>query len=454
MSIQATNDTTDDNSTQNNRLSTQTVLIIGGGNVGLSFALLLADKGIHSTVLEKNTYPSISPDEDLDREQFDSRNMALSRRTVQIYQSITLHGHKKHGHKNGHKLWDDLQSHACRIDEVKISEQGSFGKATLDKHAEGVESFGQVMENAWLSKKLLLAVQANPHITLLDGATLTDIEQTPKEVTIHFHRHNNPNHNNPNHNNSNQTLTADLLVACDGQHSPSRKLLGIGTTSHDYHQVGIVGVVMTDKPHNHQAIERFTSAGLVAVLPLTDANGDGRERQQGHRRSVVWVCPTGEEQRYLADEQYFLDAIQASFGSRAGKFIKAGKRGAYPLVKVLADSQVKGRCVIMGNAAHTLHPVAGQGFNLCLRDADTLAKMIHQQIMRGGDIADSHMLSAYEKRRKADQKRVEWFCDAVVYGFTVKNPALKLARNVALIAFDKVPFIKPMVATFAMGLKS
>ena len=153
MSIQATNDTTDDNSTQNNRLSTQTVLIIGGGNVGLSFALLLADKGIHSTVLEKNTYPSISPDDDLDREQFDSRNMALSRRTVQIYQSITLHdykkhGHKKHGHKNGHKLWDDLQSHACRIDEVKISEQGSFGKATLDKHAEGVESFGQVMENA------------------------------------------------------------------------------------------------------------------------------------------------------------------------------------------------------------------------------------------------------------------------------------------------------------------
>ena len=98
--------------------------------------------------------------------------------------------------------------------------------------------------------------------------------------------------------------------------------------------------------------------------------------------------------------------------------------------------------------------MAGQGFNLCLRDADTLAKMIHQQIMRGGDIADSQMLSAYEQRRKADQKRVEWFCDAVVYGFTVKNPALKLARNVALIAFDKVPFIKPMVATFAMGLKS
>ena len=413
----------------------QTVLIIGGGNVGLSFALLLADKGIQSTVLEKIQYPTISPDDDLDRQQFDSRNIALSRRTVQIYERISF---------NGKSLWHDLQSHACRIDEVKISEQGSFGKATLNKHAENVESFGQVMENAWLGKKLLFAVQNNPFITLLDGATLTNIQQTDKDVTITFEQMGNLN----------QTLTADLLVACDGQHSPSRKLLGIGSTSHDYHQVGIVGVVMTDKPHNHQAIERFNQMGAVAVLPLVDFGGDGNQPQQGYRRSVVWVCPKGEESRYLTDDQYFLDTIQRAFGDLAGKFVKAGKRGAFPLVKVLADEQIKGRCVIMGNAAHTLHPVAGQGFNLCMRDADTLAKMMGNQAMRGEDIADNAMLKTYEKRRKADQKRVEIFCDTVVYGFMHQNPLLKVARNVGLIAFDKVPFVKPMVATFAMGLKS
>lgn len=416
-------------------ITQQSVLIIGGGNVGLSFALLLADKGIKSTLLEKNTYPTINPDDDQDRQQFDSRNMALSRRTVQIYNSISF---------NGKALWDDLQSHACRIDEVKISEQGSFGKATLNKHAENVESFGQVMENAWLGKKMLLAVQNNPLITLLDGATLTDIRQTDKDVTISFNQADKEN----------QTLSADLLVACDGQNSPSRKLLGIGSTSHDYHQVGIVGVVMTDKPHNHQAIERFNKMGAVAVLPLVDFQGDGNQEQQGYRRSVVWVCPKGEEQRYLSDDQYFLDTIQQAFGSLAGKFVKAGKRGAYPLVKVLADEQVKGRCVVMGNAAHTLHPVAGQGFNLCMRDADTLAKMIAQQVMRGEDIGDSKMLATYAKRRKADQKRVEIFCDTVVYSFMLQNPLLKVARNVGLIAFDKVPFVKPMVATFAMGLKS
>lgn len=416
-------------------MTQQTVVIIGGGNVGLSFALLLADKGIASTLLEKAKYPTISPDDDLEREQFDSRNIALSRRTVQIYHDIGL--------------WDNLQSHACRIDEVNISEQGSFGKATLNKDAEGVESFGQVMENAWLGKKLLLAVQNNPLITLLDGTTLTDIKQTAKDVTITF------NQNTDNQTtNDNQTLTADLLVACDGQNSPSRKLLGIGSSSHDYQQVGIVGVVMTDKPHNHVAIERFNKMGAVAVLPLTDFQGDGRQVQQGYRRSVVWVCPKGEESRYLTDDDYFLATIQQAFGNLAGKFVKAGKRGAYPLVKVLAESQVKGRCVMMGNAAHTLHPVAGQGFNLCMRDADTLAKMVAQQVMRGEDIGDSQILKTYEKRRRADQKRVEIFCDTVVYGFMHQNPLLKVARNVGLIAFDKVPFVKPMVATFAMGLKS
>lgn len=416
-------------------ITSQTVLIIGGGNVGLSFALLLADKGIKSILLEKAKYPIISPDDDQDRNQFDSRNIALSRRTVQIYSEIKF---------QNHSLWDDLQSHACRIDTVKISEQGSFGKATLDKNAEKVESFGQVMENAWLGKKLLLAVQSNPLITLIDGATVESLSQTEKEVTITYSRQNLEN----------QTLTADLLVACDGQNSPCRKLLGVGASFHDYHQVSIVGVVMTDKPHNHEAIERFNKMGAVAVLPLTDFQGDGNKEQQGYRRSVVWVCKKGEESRYLNDDAYFLSTIQQAFGTQAGKFVKAGKRGAYPLVKVLAERQVVGRCVLMGNAAHTLHPVAGQGFNLCMRDADTLAKMLARQVLKGEDIGDNAMLKTYEKRRKADQKRVELFCDTVVYGFMLQNPLLKVARNVGLIAFDKVPFVKPMVATFAMGLKS
>ncbi|WP_182407374.1 FAD-dependent monooxygenase [Psychrobacter sp. GP33] len=415
-------------------LTDQQVLIVGGGHVGLSFALLLAHHGIASTLLEKNSYPTISPHDDETRSHYlDSRNTALSRRTVQIYQEIGL--------------WSELQSHACRIDAVQISEQGSFGRAQLNKIDEQVESFGQVMENAWLGRKLLLAAQNEALITIIDHANVTAVEQQATGVKLRFNYYNEEEHE--------QELQGSLLVACDGRDSTVRQLLGIDTTTYDYQQTAIVGVVETDKPHNHTAIERFSPAGPLAVLPLTDPDGDGNDDyQQGYRRSVVWVCPTGEETQYLENDEHFLQTLQQAFGQRAGTFIKAGRRGAYPLTRVLANKQVQGRCVIMGNAAHTLHPVAGQGFNLCMRDAHVLAQMISTQVLKGADIGYPTLLKRYEKSRQTDQKRVIRFCDAVVHGFTHPNPAIKLARNMALLAFDKLPNIKPLVATYAMGLKS
>ncbi|MEG9303509.1 FAD-dependent monooxygenase [Psychrobacter celer] len=415
-------------------ITDQQVLIAGGGHVGLSFALLLAHHGIKSTLLEKNSYPTISPQDDRTRSHYlDSRNTALSRRTVQIYQEIGL--------------WDELQSHACRIDAVQISEQGSFGRAQLNKADEQVESFGQVMENAWLGRKLLLAAQQESLISIIDNANVIAVEQQPDGVTLSFSYYGEEEHE--------QQLQASLLVACDGRDSTVRQLLDIGTTTYDYQQTAIVGVVETDKPHDHVAIERFSPAGPLAVLPLTDPEGDGNEEyQQGYRRSVVWVCPKGEETRYLEDDAHFLATLQQAFGERAGTFVNAGRRGGYPLTRVLADKQVAGRCVIMGNAAHTLHPVAGQGFNLCMRDAHVLAKMLSAQVLRGEDIGSPALLTRYEKARQTDQKRVIRFCDAVVHGFTHPNPAIKLARNMALVAFDKLPNIKPLVANYAMGLKS
>lgn len=418
--------------THQNAITEQNVIIAGGGHVGLSFALLLAAQGIASTIVERNKYPKLSPKEDAKRTHYlDSRNTALSRRTVQIYQEINL--------------WDQLQSQACRIDSVQVSEQGSFGYAQLNKEEENVESFGQVMENAWLGRKLLLAVQQSPLIDLIDGANVTDVEQSATLVTLTY----------DTDTEQQQTLSADLLVACDGRDSTVRNLLDIGTKDYDYGQTAIVGVVQTDKPHEHVAIERFSPAGPLAVLPLTDAEGDGNNPvQAGYRRSVVWVCKSGEEEQYLEDDALFMATLQKAFGQRAGTFVEAGRRGAYPLTRVLANKQVEGRVVIMGNAAHTLHPVAGQGFNLCMRDAHVLAKMLGNQVLRGEDIGESSMLKAYERARQKDQKRVIRFCDAVVHGFTHPNPAVKLARNVALIAFDKLPNVKPLVANYAMGLKS
>ncbi|OOR93451.1 ubiquinone biosynthesis protein UbiH [Moraxella caviae] len=413
------------------------MVIIGGGHVGLSFALLLAHHGIDSVLVEQSVYPTISPDDDTARTQYlDSRNTALSRRTVQIYERIGL--------------WQSLQSHACRIDSVHISELGSFGRAVLDKKAEGVESFGQVMENAWLGRQLLLAAKANAHITLHDDAKVVNITQDATSASVSVEQAGRA-----------FVLSAPLVVACDGSQSPSRALLGIGTSTHDYNQVGIVGVVQTDKPHQHIGIEKFSEVGPLAVLPLTDGRGDGADDSTaGFRRSVVFICPKGEEARYLQDDEFFLATLQQVFGDDAGRFVQAGRRGAYPLTKILADRQVVGRCVVMGNAAHTLHPVAGQGFNLCLRDADTLAAMLaheKRQAQAAGktaDLGDYQKLRAYEQARQKDQQRVIKFCDTVVGSFTSKNPVMKFARNVGLIAFDKIPGIKPMVAAYAMGLKS
>lgn len=409
------------------------VLIVGGGHVGLSFALLLAHHNIASTLLESQRYPTISPEEDTERRYYlDSRNTALSRKTVQIYQQIGL--------------WEKLASHACRIDEVQISELGSFGKASLKKHEEGVESFGQVMENAHLGRQLLLAVKNNPLITLQDGTQVVDIAQDETSASVKIKTADDEQI---------KTLQASLVVACDGQHSWVRQLLNIPTKTHDYQQVGIVGVVQTDKPHAHIAIEKFSSAGPLALLPLTDGQGESDEQTYGYRRSVVFICPQGEQERYLQDDEYFLKTLQDIFGYQAGTFLQAGRRGAYPLVKVLAQRQVMGRFVIMGNAAHTLHPVAGQGFNLCLRDAYALAQMLSQiHNNQQADFGDYQALINYERSRLADQKRVIKFCDTVVNSFTHPSPMMKFARNVGLIAFDKIPGIKPLVASYAMGLKS
>ena len=227
--------TTEENLSKSNNIkhtamTEQQVLIAGGGHVGLSFALLLANQGIASTLLEKNSYPIISPNDDSQRSHYlDSRNTALSRRTVQIYQEIGL--------------WDELQSHACRIDAVQISEQGSFGRAQLNKKDEQVESFGQVMENAWLGRKLLLAALQEPLITLIDNADVIAVDQKSDSVTLSFSYYGEEEHE--------QQLQGSVLVACDGRDSTVRQLLDIGTTTYDYKQTAIVGVVETDKPHEH-----------------------------------------------------------------------------------------------------------------------------------------------------------------------------------------------------------
>ena len=400
----------------------QEVIIVGGGMVGLSLALMLAKVGIAVKLLEAIKYPDYN-DENLVsyHSSFDARNSALSRRSVQIYQELGL--------------WDALQQHATPILEVNITEQGGFGKARLKATEEKVESFGQVIENAWLGRVLLSEVQKHALIDLIDGVQVTSLTQDDEWAYIEANR-----------GEYSHKLQSRLVIAADGRDSFCRKALGIGASEHDYDQVAIVTTVQTSKPHQQVGFERFSALGPLALLPLPGE----------YRRSVVWPVKKGTEGEWLGDEndQHFLDALQDTYGDRAGKFQKTGRRFCFPLSQVLAEKQAVGRVVLMGNAAHTIHPVAGQGFNLCMRDAYVLVRYLKNQLSQGADLGDASILQEYEQSRLTDQQRVIKFCDSVVRGFSNQNPLLKLIRNTGLVAFDVVPGIKPLVANYAMGLKA
>ena len=400
----------------------QEVIIVGGGMVGLSLALMLAKSNIAVKLLEAIQYPNYD-DANLApyHSSFDARNSALSRRSVQIYQELGL--------------WDALQEHATPILEVQITEQGSFGKARLLAEQEKVESFGQVIENAWLGRVLLTEVRKQPLIELIDGVQVTSLKQDADFAYIEAVR-----------GQEQLQLAAKLLIAADGRDSFCRKALGIGASEHDYDQVAIVTTVQTSKPHAHVGFERFSHLGPLALLPLPGE----------YRRSVVWPVTKGTEHEWIGDEndQHFLNALQQAYGDRAGKFEKTGRRFSFPLSQVLAEKQAVGRVVLMGNAAHTIHPVAGQGFNLCMRDAYVLLRYLTEQAAQSADLGDAAMLRDYEQSRLKDQQRVIKFCDSVVRGFSNQNPILKFMRNTGLVAFDTIPGIKPLVANYAMGLKA
>ncbi|MDA3556201.1 2-octaprenyl-6-methoxyphenyl hydroxylase [Acinetobacter sp. AOR15_HL] len=400
----------------------QQVIIVGGGMVGLSLSLMLAKANIAVKLLEAVKYPNYD-DQNVApyHSSFDARNTALSRRSVQIYQKLGL--------------WDALQQHATPILQVHITEQGSFGKARLIAEQEKVESFGQVIENAWLGRVLLTQVRQQPLIELIDGVQVTALTQDAEQVHIEAQR-----------GEEILKLESKLLIAADGRDSFCRQAIGVGVDVHDYDQVAIVTTVQTSKPHEHVGFERFSALGPLALLPLPGE----------YRRSVVWPVKKGTENEWLGEEndQHFLSALQQTYGDRAGKFEKTGKRFSYPLSQVLAHKQAVGRVILMGNAAHTIHPVAGQGFNLCLRDADVLVRYLVNQLSTSDDLGNPDNLLAYEQARLSDQQRVIKFCDTVVRGFSNQNPLLKLIRNTGLIAFDVIPGVKPLVANYAMGLKA
>jgi 2-octaprenyl-6-methoxyphenol hydroxylase len=384
------------------------VAIIGGGMVGASLAAALAGAGRRLLLVESVPFGAAG------QASFDERTTALGNASRRIFEGLGV--------------WNSIAPEAAAIRTIHVSEAGRFGFARLNATEQGVEAFGYVVANRSIGAALWRALSEAPELSLHVPARAEELAVTPE--SIRFTVVNGSGRGVP--------VRAQLLVAADGAQSQVRAAAGIAAQVVDYDQVAVVANVATDHPHEGRAYERFTPSGPLAVLPRHDGG-----------LAVIWACRPERAKEILAlDDEAYLGRLQQQFGWRAGRFVRAGRRGSYPLKLTRAQAGVAPRTVLIGNAAQALHPVAGQGFNLGLRDAAMLAEVI---AATAGDVGAPSVLSRFIEWRARDRRGVVGFTDGLVRLFGDSRPGSALLRNLGLLMFDLAPPAKDALARLSAG---
>jgi len=387
--------------------------IVGGGLVGASLALALAPLGLRIVLIEavapgaaEQMHPS-----------FDERTTALANGSVRVFRTL--------------QVWDAMQREAAPIRRIHVSEQGRFGSARISAEEQGLDALGYVLPNRVIGAALWEGVARSPSIRVLAPATVvaTELVEGARLLTIE-------------RDGAASTLAARLVVAADGARSRLREQVGIGAQHLDYHQTAIISTVAPQRFHDHVAYERFTADGPIAVLPLQDG-----------RCGIVWTRRPEEAQRLLAlPEAGFLAEFQAAFGFRLGRFQRLGMRFSYPLALSRSERHVAERAAVVGNAAQGLHPIAGQGFNLGLRDAVSLAEVLSDALAAGAvDLGEPRLLQTYAHWREEDRRRIVAFTDGLVRLFANPLGAVRGLRGAGLLAFDVFPPAKAAMARLSVG---
>jgi 2-octaprenyl-6-methoxyphenol hydroxylase len=383
------------------------VAIVGGGMVGASFALALRGTKLRVLLIE-----GVSPDS-ARQPSFDERTTALGNGSRQIFESLGV--------------WSSMVGESAAIRSIHVSDAGRFGVARLEAHEQGIDAFGYVVPNRVIGRALWLALREAPTVTVAVPARLERAHRRDDGVDLEFTCEGRTEH-----------VRAAVAVAADGAGSVLRASAGIEADVEDYDQVAIVVNAATERPHTGEAFERFTPSGPLAVLPVS-----------GGGYTVVWaVKPDRAAQLLALDESAFAAELLEAFGWRAGRWTKIGKRHTYPLSLSRAHETVAGRVVLIGNAAQALHPVAGQGFNLGLRDAATLAEMLAGATDRP-DFGE--LLARFAAWREEDRRGVTRFTDSLVKLFGSERPGLSLVRNFGLLMFDLSPTAKRALSRVSWG---
>lgn len=394
------------------------LLVVGGGMVGMTLALALARAGLEVIVVDRAGLEQLRDD------SLDGRASAIAQGSRRILEAIGL--------------WRQLGSAAQPILDIRVSDgrpgQPASGLFLHYDHQEvGDDPLGYLVENRLTRRALLSAAEGCPRLTLLGGRSLTGIERQDARVvagTDHGER-----------------VVARLVVAADGRRSALRAGAGIGVTSWDYPQTGLVCTLHHELPHHGVAHENFLPSGPFAMLPLVD-DAAGR-----HRSSIVWT-----ERRDLApamlalDEDGFAREAERRFGSSLGKLEVLGQRWSYPLALSHAERYHDHRLVLVGDAAHAIHPIAGQGLNLGLRDVAALGEVIVDAWRLGLDIGSTAVLGRYQRWRRLDSLLLIAATDGLNRLFSNRSSVLRAARDLGLGLVERTPPLKRLFMRHAMGL--
>ena len=384
------------------------IVVAGGGMVGSSLALAIAPLGLKVAMVEPVVRAAAA------QPSFDDRSTALSRSTQRMFEAMGL--------------WDDIVAAATPITRIHVSDKGRFGFSHIDAKEQGVQALGHVVINRVLGEVLQSALGEVEALDILCPARITAAHLSTDKATVTIDA-----------DGTGRELTCKLLVTADGANSTVREMIGITADQVAYGQRAVIGNLLPENRPDGCAYERFTEQGPLAILPITDG-----------RVGFVWNVPEQDAERVLGlSDEEFLAELQQTFGNRLGEFSRVGKRASYPLVLSKAIRLTTQRAVLVGNAAHGLHPAAAQGFNLGLRDVAALCDCIADA---PEDAGDAELLERYANWRRHDQKKLVGFTDGLVRLFGRTNPPLRVLRNMGMLGFDLVPGVRSLFAKHTMGL--
>jgi len=398
------------------------VIIVGGGMVGASMACALSSTKLKVAVVEPH------PAESESQPSYDERTIALTYGSRQIFAGLGV--------------WDEINAtgEAWPILDIEISDRGHPGACRLSHDDVGTEALGYVVPTRVTGKVLHDRIRAEENVTLLCPAEVTGVERRQGYVEAAISDGDDPH--TPGAVPAGRKLSARLLVIADGGRSPLRDQLGFKGSSKTYRQLALITTVRTDRPHHGLAYERFVGSGPLALLPMHDNDF-----------AVVWTLEPADIDTYkdMSDER-LLARLQLAYGDRAGTFDKLGSRQVYPLSLARVDQPTEPRVVAIGNAAHLVHPVAGQGFNLGLKDVADLAELIGEAHETGQDIGDAGLIGRYARNRRRETRNVLEFTDRMIGVFSSDFLPVAVGRNLGLLAIDKLPPIKRELLRRTMGL--